>query len=275
MPGVPTRNPAEQQFESYLRTVGLDGGDDHQPDLGGGPCSRRPDYRIQRGESAAIVEVKAFETSAMEDALDRGGGVVIRDAAEELAPVRNKIGEALKQLRPYRGRSEALIVCLANPHRLMVAGEDPNEIIAAMYGEWSVTVAISTPENSGPPTDPEWQLGRNGVFGGGLHSYVSAVMTLHERSHRKDAIEDWHRDLQMRLSGVDDLDERGALTIEATRETTFAEADAAPGSYQFVRVFETHHVGSTAPSVPRNLFTGPRDEFRAYNSENGNLELLR
>ena len=157
----------------------------------------------------------------------------------------------------------------------MVAGEDPNETIAAMYGEWSVTVAISTPENPGPPTDPEWRLGRNGVFGGGLHSYVSAVMTLHERSHRKDAIEDWHRDLQMRLSGVDDLDERGALTIEATRETAFAEADAAPGSYQFVRVFETHHVGSTAPSVPRNLFTGPRDEFRAYNSENGNLELLR
>ncbi|MBS1886212.1 MAG: hypothetical protein JSU06_03400 [Actinobacteria bacterium] len=51
-------------------------------------------------------------------------------------------------------------------------------------------------------------------------------------------------------------------------------ADQQLGSYRFVRVFETHHVGATAPPVPRDLFTGPRNEFRAYNPENGCLELL-
>jgi hypothetical protein len=129
------KTPAEHQFETYLRESGIGGHDDHQPDLGGGPGARRPDYRVVRGGAAAIVELKGFETSAMEDALACGGGVVIRDASQELAPIRNKIGEALKQLRPYRDRPEPLIVCLANPGRLMVPSESHDDVIAAMYGE--------------------------------------------------------------------------------------------------------------------------------------------
>ncbi len=123
MSGSALKTPAERQFETYLRESDVSGHEDHQPDLGGGPEARRPDYRVTRGEAAAIVELKGFETSAMEDALARGGGVVIRDASQELAPIRNKIGEALKQLRPYRARPEPLIVCLANPGRLMVPSE--------------------------------------------------------------------------------------------------------------------------------------------------------
>jgi hypothetical protein len=269
------KNPAEEQFERYLREVGIDGGDDHQPDLGGGEGAPRPDYRIARGESAAIVEVKGFESCAVEDALRRGGGVVIRDASEEMAPIRNKIGKALKQLRPYRERPEPLIVCLANPRHLMVASEGHDEIVAAMYGERAVSVPISTPENPEPSGGPEWSFGRNGVFGGNLHPYVSAVMTLHERTHRQDAIERWHEEMKERLAGVDDRPERGVLTIEATREPAFAEADATPGTYRFVRVIETHNVAAGAPPVPRDLFTGHRDELRAYNSENGCLERLR
>ncbi|HKZ14113.1 MAG TPA: hypothetical protein VJL81_09750 [Solirubrobacterales bacterium] len=269
------KTAAENQFETYLRESGVDGHEDHQPDLGGGPGARRPDYRVTRAEAAAIIELKGFETSSMEDALARGGGVVIRDASQELAPVRNKIGEALKQLRPYRDRPEPLIVCLANPRRLMVPSESHNDVIAAMYGERGVRVSMVTPENPEPSDDPEWFLGRNGVFGGGLHPYVSAVMTLHERTYRDEAIERWHQDIKERLAGVEDRQERISLTYEATREPAFAEADATPGTYRFVRVFETHHVGATAPPVPRDLFTGPRDEFRAYNPENGCLELLR
>jgi hypothetical protein len=269
------KTPSEDQFETYLREAGISGGEDHQPDLGGGPGARRPDYRVSRDDIAAIIELKGFETSPLEDALECGGGFMVRDASQELAPVRNKIGEALKQLRPYRDRSEPLIVCLANPSRLMVASENHDEVIAAMYGEPGVRVSIATPENPDPPDDAEWFFGRNGVFGGGLHPYVSAVMTLHERTCREAAIERWHDDMKGRLAGIEDRQERAILTFEATREPAFAEADATPGSYRFVRVFETHNVAATAPPVPRDLFTGPRDEFRAYNSENGCLELLR
>jgi hypothetical protein len=156
MSGPTLKSPAEHQFEAYLHESYIGGHEDHQPDLGGGPEARRPDYRVNRGEAAAIIELKGFETSAMEEALARGGGVVIRDASQELAPVRNKIGEALKQLRPYRDRPEPLIVCLANPSRLMLPSESADDVIAAMYGERGVRVSIVTADS------PEPSDGRNG-----------------------------------------------------------------------------------------------------------------
>lgn len=274
MSGSALKNHAEQQFETYLLESGITGGDMHQPDLEGGAEARRPDYRISRGTAAAIIELKGFENSPVEEELRRGGGVVIRDQRQELAPIRNKIGEARKQLRPYSNRPEPLIICLANPRRLMVVSEDHDDVIAAMYGERGVSVPIVTPGDPEPSGGPEWFLGRNGVFGGGLHPYVSAVMTLHERTCREDAMKRWHEGMKERLAGVEDRQERAALTVEATCEPAFAEADATPGSYRFVRVFETHHVAATASAVPRDLFTGPHDEFRAYNPENGCLELL-
>jgi hypothetical protein len=273
MNAVSAKNAAEEQFERYLREAGISGGENHEPDLGAEDGAPRPDYRIARGRTAAIVEVKGFEKSAVEEALVQGGGVIIRDGSEELAPIRNKIGKALKQLRPYRERPEPLIVCLANPRRLMVATESRGEILAAMYGERAVSVPISTPENPEPTGEPEWFFGRNGVFGGNLHPYVSAVMTLHERTRRQDAIDRWHEDIKERLEGVEDRVERGALTVEATREPAFAEADATTGSYCFVRVYETHNVGALATPVPRDLFIGPNDELHTYNRENGCLEL--
>jgi hypothetical protein len=270
---LPDKDPAEEQFERYLREAGISGGENHQPDLGGGVGARRPDYRVGRGRAAAIVEVKGFESCAAEEALRRGGGVVMRNGSEEIAPIRNKIGEAVKQLRPYRERPEPLIVCLANPRHLMIAIEGHGEIIAAMYGEHAVRVPISTPEDPEPSGDPEWFFGRNGVFGGNLHRYVSAVMTLHERTHRQDAIERWHEGMKERLAGVEDPQERGVLTIEATREPAFAEAQATLGTYRFVRVYETHNVVADATPVPRDLFVGPHDELRSYNPANGCLEL--
>jgi hypothetical protein len=269
------KDPAEEQFERYLREVGIAGGDIHQPDLGGGAEARRPDYRISRGGAAAIVEVKGFKKCAAEEELWRAGGVVIRNAREEIAPIRNKINEAVKQLRPYQERPEPLIVCLANPRKLMVASEGKSGILAAMYGDQAISVPISTPENPEPSGQPEWFFGRDGVFGGNHHRYVSAVMTLHERTHRQDAIDCWHEEMKERLAGVSDRLERGVLTARATREPAFIRADETPGTYRFVRVYETHYVAAGAPAVPRDLFTGPHDKLHLYNAENGCLELLQ
>ncbi len=75
------RTVAEEQFEAYLLESGIEGGEDHEPDLGGGPEERRPDYRVSRGDAAAIIELKGFESSSLEEALGGGGGVVIRNAS--------------------------------------------------------------------------------------------------------------------------------------------------------------------------------------------------
>ena len=81
--------------------------------------------------------------------------------------------------------------------------------------------------------------------------------------------------MKERLASVSDRLERGALTARATREPAFIRADETPGTYRFVRVYETHYVAAGAPAVPRDLFTGPHDELHLYNPQNGCLELLR
>jgi hypothetical protein len=269
---APAKSAAEILFERYLAEHGLAGGDEHQPDLGGSANARRPDYRVAKGASAAIVELKAFESSALEDALAASTGYLARGEDQELAPIRNKIGEALKQLRPYRIRPEPLIVAIANPAGLLVPSEDAMDTIAAMYGNYVYRVSVGVGDED-PPEDGEFIFDRNGVFGGGLHPYVSAVMTVHERTHRQAAIAKWHADLSPRLADITDRRQRAILTAEATEEAAFKKADAVEGTYRFVRVFETHHVASTAALVPRDLFDGPRDEFYAFDLESGHLSL--
>lgn len=88
---------AEAQFETYLEEHGIAGGDDHHPDLGG---DKKPDYRISRGTSAAIVEVKGFETSRLHDRLSEstGGGVLSDD--DVFGTARNKIKRQLDSCAP-------------------------------------------------------------------------------------------------------------------------------------------------------------------------------
>lgn len=58
-------NESEVWFERYAAEHGLEGGDEHQPDLGGGSDTPQPDFRVRKGDSSAIVEVKEFETSVL------------------------------------------------------------------------------------------------------------------------------------------------------------------------------------------------------------------
>jgi hypothetical protein len=142
MSGSAVKTCAEHQFEAYLREAGVAGHEDHQPDLGGGPGSRRPDYRVTRGEAAAIIELKGFETSSVEDVLVRGGGVVIRDASQELAPVRNKIPD----LR--RGPGVAAQIMDRRDGRLMLGELHPVELRGISDSNLSKKGTASGPGNS-------------------------------------------------------------------------------------------------------------------------------
>lgn len=70
---VAAKKESEVWMERYAADHGLDGADDHQPDLRGGEGAPRPDYRFSRGTSSAIVEVKESETSTL-DKRPRGAG---------------------------------------------------------------------------------------------------------------------------------------------------------------------------------------------------------
>lgn len=266
------RKASEQWFESYATERGLDGADDHQPDLGG---TAEPDFRVSRGDLSAIVEVKEFETSYLDRALKAGGSrnVVITGAEQELSTVRHKIGKAAKlQLRPYVDRGEPLIVCLANPRGVWV-NLDSDEVLAAMYGDpgfvFDVDAATGEAVN-----DVRFQFGRNGAFVD-RHRYVSAVMTLHRGTYAAEVTERWYEDNRPRWAGIEDRTERAVAMLEARDDDGLRAAEATPGEFYFVRVYETKGAAlGTAARVSPNLFDGPRDEFWQVDPDTGTIALL-
>jgi hypothetical protein len=260
---------AEAQFEAYLEERGIAGGDDHHPDLGG---KKRPDYRISRGSSAVIVEIKGFTTSRMQDRLEGSTGTVILSDRDIYGTPRNKIRKAMRQLRPYAHRGEALVIALANPRRLRTPTEDAQETIVTLHGNRAFVMPISR-ETGDANGEGQWVYDKDGVFGGGLHRYISGVITLHERTYAQDAVERWHHENRHRWAGIGDRRELGVAYLQA-RDDALENAEATPGSYRFVRVFETLSAAEAkdAVPVPRDLFNGPRDEFWTINLDTGRVE---
>ena len=109
---------------------------------------------------------------------------------EVYGSVRNKISAAAKeQLRPVRDRKEALVVVLANPHGVDVPLEQPDDVIAAMYGNQAHSIAVNLPERQSD--DGQLIFTRDGALTA-KHRYVSAVATLHRGTHADDARERWY-----------------------------------------------------------------------------------
>jgi hypothetical protein len=271
------QNKSEVWLGRYAVEHGLTGGDDHQPDLGGGSDAPRPDFRLRRGQSSAIIEVKEFETSTLHRRLAEAGprNMVSLDSKTEYGTMRNKLGEAAKnQLRFYANRGEALIACLANPNSISVPMNHPQEILEAMNGDLGFAIPIDT-NTGGPAGEGGMFFGRNGAFVDS-HRYVSAVMTLHRGTHSAEAIERWHENNRPRWEGIEDRRERGEAVAQAALEDEeLRVAEAIEGDFYFVRVFESRWValGDAVP-VPRDLFVGPRDEFWAIDPETGAVALI-
>lgn len=263
------KETSELWFERYLRDHGLDGGDDHHPDLGVG---RRPDYRVSRGRDSAICEVKEFTTSKMAKRFAEAGSrqPLSLSNDEVYGSVRNKISQAAKeQLKPVRHREEALVVVLANPRRVYAPLEQPDDIIAAMYGNQAYSIAVNLPEQS---DDGQVIFTRDGVLTA-KHRYVSAIATLHRGTHADDARARWYDANRHRWAGIEDRKEAMVAVLEA-RDEALEETEATPGDYIFVRVYSTiSTLTGEAVSVPRSLFNGPRDQYWAMH-QRSELELV-
>jgi hypothetical protein len=171
-----TKKDSEVWFERYAAEHGLEGGDEHEPDLGGGDDAPKPDYRVTRGALSAIVEVKEFETSALHERSKEMMSFTL-DAETVYRTMRNTMEKAAKrQLRPYADLGEPLIVCLANAKNIWIDfGSDA--VLEAMNGDGTVSVPVD-PTTGATAGEASYQFGRNGSFVD-RHRYVSAVMTLH------------------------------------------------------------------------------------------------
>lgn len=212
---------------AYATQHGLDGASDHEPDLGGGPDAPRPDFRLSRGSSAAIVELKEYERSVLDDQMKSGATYFTLGDKDEYGQTRDKIKDARRQLKPYAFRGEALIVGLANPQRLWLSVTDPRMLLMAMEGDPTVTMPIDTGTGSAAG-EIEHVYGRGGPLGNADHPYISGVAFVQQRTDDEGA----------------DVEDYFVVVCESKRV----------------------HEG-TATAIPRELFTGDRDELWSYDPE--------
>ena len=167
------RPAAESRFERYLDAHAY--GWEHEPDLG---IATAPDYRIRRGDTSAICEVKQFETTAIRELGARAGGPVIIPPELSYRTIRNQIDSAARQLRPLADRGLPLVVVLANPSRATVL-LDPPTLFHAMYGgaHWAAPDdPLSSIETWPIPT----AAGRDGAMTA-KHDFISAIVALQVR----------------------------------------------------------------------------------------------
>lgn len=266
-----TKKTSEVWFERYASEHGIEGAEDHEPDLG---SDAKPDFRVFRGDASAIVEVKEFDTSVLDRRLNEAGpgNVVMLNAESELATIRHKLGKAAKtQLRPYADRGEPLVICLANPNGVMI-DLDSDDILAAMYGDPAYVFDIDTATGAAV-NDGRFEFTRNGAFVDS-HRYVSAVMTLHRGTLAVEARERWYDENRHRWAGIEDRIARSVAMLEA-RDDDLEAAEATEGDFYFVRVYEAKWAAlGEAPRLSADLFSGPRDEFWQIDAEAGTISRL-
>lgn len=247
---------AESTFAGYLDDHGYRR--EYEPDLG---VARRPDFLITRAGDEVICEVKAFEGWGLHD--PAGPHIGSRTTSEALAPVREAIRSASRQLKAVRERGSPLVVVLANPlGRPLAIGLEST--IWAMYGDPSVEVRLNP---DGATTEWQTVLGRNGKLRSD-HPYISAVATLYTRSFEQGFVDTWWKD------NVPDDERRTENAAELLRASRLAleEADVPEGGYAWVEVVEA--LSGEAVPLPRTVFDGPRDRrYAATEDGTGIIEV--
>jgi hypothetical protein len=232
-----SRTQSEARFERYLSENGY--AFEHEPEWG---VDKRPDYLISRAGVEAVCEVKEFTTTAITDAL-AGRRVGFLSDRQVFGAVRNQLDAAARQLKPLDGRGLPLVVVLANPHGADVSLE-PNDVMAAMYGNPAFSMPIG-PE--GATGEGEYFLNRDGSVTA-KHAYLSAVVTLHERSLDQD----W-ADREIKR-----FEDPWEFIAWANGEH---EAGRRPeGTRRFAHVFHTASAADgRATPLPDDVFDGPQD----------------
>jgi hypothetical protein len=103
-----------------------------------------------------VCEVKEF--AAATSSFQGAGGTTSAEAV--LGPMRCKIREAARQLKPFAPSGMPLVIVLTNPHGALVL-TDPSRVVHAMYGDPTVTIPINA-AIGGADGDAVLITGRNG-----------------------------------------------------------------------------------------------------------------
>jgi hypothetical protein len=243
---INARTLGERLFEAYLA--------EHdypepafEPDLG---VAKRPDYLVARAGSEAVCEVKEFDAKANPPPV--GGGM--RSMVDVLRPVRQKIRDAAKQLKPLRDCGRPLVVVLANPQGAFVR-LGPREMVWAMYGDpaFEFTADPATGESVG---EAGFVVTRNGRLRND-HPYVSAVVVVSARDRAIDFYDELIADME-------------PASPDEKMEAIYCARDRGhvpEGYYHRADVYRT--MSPEAVELSPQLFNAPQDRRFEFDAEAG------
>lgn len=160
------KTKSELLFEELLQKRGFEFEKGEDFFKAGEKC---PDYYVATKYGDIICEVKEFNEPEIHKMMMKEKVRTFSDK-QILNPIKNKINDASKQLKPYEEYKIPLIVILSNPNNYFVDLSD-EEILSAMFGE----IGISIPLNDGK--EDNWFFGRNGILTN-QKEYISAVCVL-------------------------------------------------------------------------------------------------
>ena len=234
-----SHDPGELLFERYLAENGCTF--EHEPDLG---VSTRPDYLVHRDGAEVVCEVKSFPQPAI-PAPSRDGSPVT--AAEILAPVRNKIRDAARQLRPLRDRDRALVVVLALAENSPVV-LGAAMMLSAMYGDLTLRAEAQSQAAEGG----KWYFGRNGRLRND-HPYISAVAVHQRRTASDEAL------IGLYVGGAFARAPAEAPSASADFEGEPEDGRPIDGENQEFLYVEVYETANAAPRIPTGILEGSRD----------------
>jgi hypothetical protein len=158
------RTAGDRIFEAYLREHKVPV-PEHEPDLGVG---RRPDYLVALDGHKCLCEVKEFAPTT--NSIPGSGSWPMETV---LKPIRSKVHEGARQLRPAADLGHPLVVVLTNPHHApVILGEQ--EVLWALEGDPVVRMHVGSTA-TGPPIHT---VGQNGELRHD-HPYLTAVVVLY------------------------------------------------------------------------------------------------
>jgi hypothetical protein len=267
------KTAADERFEAYLDDHGVTYS--YEPDwagLFGIDVVDNPDFLVDPDEAQIICEVKQFETRRITDRLLKAGGVATLSDQEVFGAIRSKLtGAARGQLRAFAELRVPLVIVLANPLNADVH-LDFWHVAHAILGNPKVQVPIGP---DAPPNLPVTEKAEDyGAFisiqpTGEIvnhHPFVSAVVVIHERQLRQDAIEGALAD----EPDVKEFEDSGAAMLHYAQLGRRLEAARSlpAGSYRWVDVYDLSGnptaPGFTGTPLPQRIFNGPRDRWYGF-----------
>lgn len=244
--------PGELEFESYLRSVGID---HFVYEEDNAEISTRIDYSFELDGRAAYFEVKEFAQAV---AVTTFGGWPNRYQG-----IRDKIGEVRKQFRPYKGRGPCSMVLVDNGN--VTVRLNVSTIYGAMLGDRVLTFPIDAETGVGDMSQLRAEFFDHGkvVYRRGTNTtirntWLSSLLTIdrQQAGRRRFWIE---VETQQRALGR----ELAPDEFWSVRE----KWEGQPGSDEVGAGISVHENPFAQIPLPPSFGKGPWDQRYAHNNE--------